>query len=269
MNGEPRLPFARKAVIGMVHVRALPGTPYHDQPLAEILGTAAAEARMWTEAGCDGVLVENMHDRPYLCRTVGSEVVAAMTTAVETVIGAAGVPVGVQILAGANREALAVAHICGAAFIRAEGFVYAHVADEGLMASADAGPLLRYRRDIGAERVAILADVHKKHASHAITADVPLAEAVRAAEFFGADAVVITGTTTGRHADPEDVRCAAEASALPVAVGSGLSAENIAAYWPLADLFIVGSSIKRDGLWSNPIDTLRLKAFMAAVEKLR
>lgn len=253
----------------MVHVRALPGTPYHDQPMAEIVAAAAAEARLWADAGCDGLIVENMHDRPYLCRTVGSEIVAGMTAAVEAVVGAVGIPVGVQILAGANREALAVAHLCGARFIRAEGFVFAHVADEGFMAGADAGPLLRYRRDIGADGVAILADVRKKHASHAITADVPLDEQVRAAEFFGADAVVITGPATGQKADVEDVRRAAAAGAVPVAVGSGLTAENIAIFWPLADLFIVGSSIKRDGLWSNSIDTLRLKAFMAAVAALR
>ena len=50
----------------------------------------------------------------------------------------------------------------GAHFIRAEGFVFSHVADEGMM-DACAGKLLRHRRTIGAERVLVLSDVKKKH----------------------------------------------------------------------------------------------------------
>ena len=84
----------------------------------------------------------------------------------------------------------------GAAFVRVEGFVFAHVADEGLIES-DAGALLRYRRAIGAEGVRVFADVKKKHSAHAITADVDLAETAHAAEFFLADGVIVTGAATG------------------------------------------------------------------------
>lgn len=41
--------------------------------------------------------------------------------------------------------------------------------------------------------------------SHAITQDVSLAETARAAEFFMADGIVITGTATGRPAEPDHV----------------------------------------------------------------
>ena len=109
-------------------------------------------------------------------------------------------PLGVQVLAAANREALAVALACGAAFVRVEGFVFAHVADEGLM-EADAGALLRYRTAIGAEQIRVFADIKKKHSSHAITADVDVAETARAAEFALADGVIVTGAATGQPAD--------------------------------------------------------------------
>lgn len=99
---------------------------------------------------------------------------------------ASGLPLGVQILAGANLAAMAVAHACGASFVRVEGFVFAHVADEELIESS-AGELLRYRRAIGADAVRVFADIKKKHSAHAITADVDLAETARAAEFFQAD----------------------------------------------------------------------------------
>lgn len=50
----------------------------------------------------------------------------------------------------------------GLDFIRAEGFVFSHVADEGLL-NACAGDLLRYRKQIGAEHVKIFTDIKKKH----------------------------------------------------------------------------------------------------------
>lgn len=40
--------------------------------------------------------------------------------------------------------------------------MYSHIADEGLM-NACAGPLLRYRHNIGAEHIAIFTDIKKKH----------------------------------------------------------------------------------------------------------
>ena len=63
---------------------------------------------------------------------------------------------------GSNKEALAVAHASGADFIRAEGYVFSHVADEGWMDSC-AGELLRYRKMIDAEKVMVFTDIKKKH----------------------------------------------------------------------------------------------------------
>ncbi|HYD00254.1 MAG TPA: BtpA/SgcQ family protein, partial [Phycisphaerales bacterium] len=166
-----------KALIGMVHVPALPGSPASKLAARQIAAHVAAEARLLAKTGFDALLLENMHDAPYLTRH-DPAVVAAMTAAGLAVRDAApDLPMGVQVLAAGNREALAVALACGGTFIRCENFVFAHVADEGLMPTAEAGELLRYRRSIGAESVAVFADLKKKHASHAITGDVSLAEA--------------------------------------------------------------------------------------------
>lgn len=256
----------KKALIGMIHVQALPGTPGSRLPVAEIARVAADEARMLGEAGFDAIIIENMHDVPYLRREVGPEIVAAMTAVGIAVREAAsGLPLGVQILAGANRHALAVAQAIGAQFIRAEGFVFASVADEGLMEEADAGPLLRYRKAIGAENVKILADVKKKHSAHAITGDVDIAETAKAAEFFGADGVIVTGSATADPTPPRDVREVAEVVGVPVLVGSGVTPETAAGLLEHADGLIVGSCYKQDGLWSNPPDAERMRRLVAAV----
>jgi len=265
------LPFFahRKALVGMIHVPALPGTPRYTGSMKEITARAANEAGLLTAGGCDGLLIENMHDVPYLCGAVGPEIVAAMTAAALAVRQVSKLPLGVQILAAANREALAVAHACDAQFVRVENFAFAHVADEGLMPTADAGPLLRYRRLISAERVLVFADIKKKHAIHAITADVSITEAARTAEFFGATAVIVTGPATGRPPAIEDVIAVRRAVDIPVAIGSGLTPENLPQYWPHADVFIVGSYIKSGGLWSNAIDQNRLRGIVEAARKLR
>jgi membrane complex biogenesis BtpA family protein len=255
-----------RALIGMLHVGALPGSPAARERLDALIERSVAEARVYRDAGFHALMIENMHDRPYLAGAVGPEVVAAMTAIGRAVRAAVVLPLGVQVLSAANREALAVALACGAAFVRVEAFVFAHVADEGLL-EACAGPLLRYRRAIGAEHIAVFADVKKKHASHAITADVDLVETARAAEFFLADGVIVSGAATGRAADPEEVAAVSAAVKIPTLVGSGIAPDNLARY-ASARGFIVGSWVKRDGLWSNALDPDRVRAAAKAFAAL-
>ena len=248
----------------MVHVGALPGTPRHRLGVDQLVEQAVVEAKALASAGFDALLLENMHDVPYLRGDVGPEVVAAMTAVACAVRSAVDLPMGVQVLAAANRASLAVALAAGASFIRAEGFVFSAVADEGLLVDADAGALLRYRRAIGAERIAVLADIQKKHSSHAITADLDLAEFARGAEFFGADAVVVTGAATGEPTHDADVQAARRAVNIPVVVGSGATPENLPALLESAHAVIVGSWIKRGGRWDAPVDAARARAFVAS-----
>lgn len=257
---------ASRALIGMIHVDALPGTPGGRTEVGAIAERAVAEAEIYRDAGFNAVMIENMHDRPYLKGAVGPEIVAAMTAIGREVRRAVTLPLGVQVLAAADRESLAVAHACGAAFVRVEGFAFAHVADEGII-EGGAGELLRFRRAIGAESVRVFADVKKKHASHAITGDVDIVETARSAEFLLADGVIVTGTGTGKVTDAGEVFTVHSALDLPVFVGSGVSAENLAEYQE-ADGFIVGSSVKKGGVWSEPLDPARARALGRAFRAL-
>jgi membrane complex biogenesis BtpA family protein len=258
-----------KALVGMVHVAALPGTPRGTCPVPAIVEQAVEDAATLVDAGFDAILIENMHDVPYLRREVGPEIVAAMTMVACALRRAVDVPLGVQVLAGANHAALAIAHCAQARFIRVEGFVFASVADEGFIDQADAGPLLRYRRSIGAEDVAILADVKKKHSAHAITTDLDAAEMARAAEFFGADGVVITGIATGQPIRIDDLGSARLATTLPLVVGSGVTPDSTADLLAYADALIVGSWYKHDGHWANRPDPDRAKQLVDAVQAAR
>ncbi len=241
----------------MVHVRALPGTPNHHLSTQEIIRLAVEEAKAYEDAGLDGIMLENMHDVPYINKQVGPEITAALTAIACAVRSAVKLPLGLQILAAANKSALAVAMSSDMQFIRAEGFVFGHLADEGYI-DACAGELLRYRKLIGAEHIAVLTDIKKKHSAHAITSDVSIGETASAAEFFLSDGLIVTGSATGKATDPVDLQAVRKASALPILIGSGITAENILSYWDLADSFIIGSYFKTDGLWSKPLSMERI-----------
>ncbi|HIB50783.1 MAG TPA: BtpA/SgcQ family protein [Phycisphaerales bacterium] len=255
----------KNALIGMVHLHALPGTPKNNKTPEQIIAVAVDEATKLVEYGFDAVLVENMHDTPYLLREVGPEIIASMTVAVQAVVDAVDVPVGLQILAGANKAAIAVAHATGAHFIRAEGFAFASVADEGIMDVADAGPLLRERRRIDADDIAILADIQKKHSSHALTADLSIGDHARGADFMGADGVIVTGNHTGHAVDLAQLREVRGATELPLLVGSGVTPENVKDIFQYADAAIVGSSIKQGGNWANQLDATRCKELTSSL----
>ncbi len=252
-----------KALIGMVHLCALPGTSGSDKTPQQIIDIAIDEATKLAEFGFDAVLIENMHDTPYLLREVGPEIVSTMTVVAKEVVDAVDVPVGIQILAGANKAALCVAHATGAQFIRAEGFSFASIADEGIMDVADAGPLLRERRRIDAHQIAILADIQKKHSSHAITSDLSIGDQARGADFMRADGIIVTGNHTGHAVDIAQLREVRGATELPILVGSGVTTRNIKEIFEFADAVIVGSSIKQEGNWANSLDASRCKDLIA------
>jgi hypothetical protein len=257
-----------KPIIGMIHVGALPGAPTNTQSVAEITAQAVREAVIYRDAGIDGIIIENMHDVPYLRGAAGPEIVAAMAIIAQVVKSESNLPVGVQILAAANVEALAVAHAAGLDFVRAEGFVFAHVADEGYIESS-AAKLLRYRKMIGAERVQIWADIKKKHSSHAITADISLGATAEAAEFMRGDAVIITGSVTGAPPRLSDVQEVKAHCRLPVLLGSGIDAQNIADFYAAADGFIIGSYFKVDGHWARPVEASRVAGLLEIAARLR
>lgn len=68
----------KKSIIGMIHVQALPGTPNHKMSLNKISDLAVKEAKQYENAKLDAIIIENMHDVPYLKGQVGPEVTAGI-----------------------------------------------------------------------------------------------------------------------------------------------------------------------------------------------
>ena len=264
----------RQAVIGVIHSRPLPGSPNYDgQSMAAITQFALDEAERYRAAGgtdgVDGLIVENHGDIPFAKpEHLGPETAACMAVMTQAVRVASGLPVGVNVLANGAIVALAVAKAAGASFIRVNQWANAYVANEGFV-EGPAGAAARYRAWLHARDVRIFADVHVKHGAHAITADRPIAELARDVEFFDADVAIATGSRTGEPASLDELRAIAGGTSLPVAVGSGVTPDNVGDILAIADAVIVASYLKHDGVWWNPVDPERLAVFMQAVRRAR
>ena len=260
----------RKAVIGVIHLHALPGSPEYDgASMDALLAHALSEAERYRAGGLDGLIVENHGDIPFAKPAdLGPETAACMAVITQAVRTATRLPVGVNVLANGAVQALAVAKAAGAAFIRVNQWANAYVANEGFM-EGRAAEAARYRAWLHARNVKIFADVHVKHGAHAITADRSIQELARDVEFFDADVAIATGQRTGDSATTEELRTIAAGTSLPVAVGSGVNPDNVGDILSVADAVIVASYFKQDGVWWNEVDPARVATFMQAVAKAR
>ena len=237
----------RPILVGMVHLGALPGSPKYAGEWPALLNAARQDAASLAEGGADAVLLENFSDDPFFKTKVPRITIAAMTVAALAVReSAAGLPVGVNVLRNDGRAALAVAIAAGCQFIRVNVLSGARVTDQGIIQGI-AADLLRKRRSWGGEKIAIWADVDVKHS-------VPLAgrpledEVADLLARGGADALIVSGSGTGRPTDPEKLaRVKSAAGSTPVLVGSGATPHSARDTRGDAHGFIVGTALKRNG----------------------
>jgi membrane complex biogenesis BtpA family protein len=255
-----------KPVIGMVHCWPLPGAPgYSGYGMSEIIEHAVADASALAEGGCHGLIVENMWDIPFRAGPhIQPESIAAQAVVAHAVRQAVPeLPLGINLVHNGGVALLGIAIAAGADFIRVCMFTGAGVWDAGSWDEGCAADLLRRRKELHAEHIKIFADVDKKHSVRFPGID--LATHMEWTNFFGADAMIISGRMTGDAPDLAKVQSArALAGSTPILLGSGTDERNIAAFMEVADGVIVGSSIKVDGEIANPVDIERVRRFVAA-----
>ncbi|MFQ5535871.1 MAG: BtpA/SgcQ family protein [Gemmatimonadota bacterium] len=251
-------------LIGMIHLPPLPGAPRWGGSMQEVLDRARTDARILTDAGFTGILVENFLDAPFYGETVPPETVSALTLAVAAAREATSLPVGVNVLRNDARAAMAIAAATEARFMRVNVHTGAMWTDQGLL-EGRAAETLRLRRSLGAD-VVILADVLVKHATP--PPGTSLEQAARDARQRGlADALIVTGEGTGRPASEEALfRVKDAVPDAPVFVGSGVTPRSAAAMRAVADGIIVGSALARDGdPGAGGVDPEKASALVAAV----
>jgi membrane complex biogenesis BtpA family protein len=252
-----------KLLIGVVHLRPLPGSPRWHGDMESVVELAVNDAHAYERGGAHALFIENFGDVPFTRGSVAPETIAAMAAAGRAIRDAVKLPIGFNVLRNDACAALALCAVCDGAFVRVNVHTGAMLTDQGLI-EGNAYDTLRYRQRI-CPAAQIFADVHVKHA-------VPLGnwtieDAARDTVERGlADALIVSGTGTGLATDLADVeRVRHTCPATKVLLGSGVRLENIRDFLPVADGFIVASSLKLNGKLSNPVDVKRVAALVRAL----
>lgn len=265
-NWLTELTGAKKPIIGMAHLPALPGTPLYDASggMRRIRDWAARDLEALQSGGISAVMFCNENDRPYRLDADAASI-AAMADVVASLRGELSVPFGVNVLWDPHAT-LAVAAATEAAFAR-EIFTGAFAGDFGLWVRT-AGDAFRYRREIGAERCRLIFNINAEFA--APIAPRPLGEVAKSVVFSSMpDALCVSGPITSQPADASGLAEAAAAvsdSGVPVLVNTGLRATNAAELLRIADGAIVGSSLKEGGVTWNRVDKYRVRELMDVVQ---
>ena len=255
---------ARKPVIGMLHVPALPGSPQNRLEFDAIIDWVMTDAEALAGGGADGFILENFGDIPFYPDQAPPHTVAFLTALGCEIRRRFKQPLGINVLRNDAESALAVASATEAEFIRVNIHTGARLTDQGLI-EGRAHDTLRYRKLLGCD-VKIFADVDVKHSAPVAARD--LSDEVEEIVSRGcADAIIVTGSATGKQTALEDLKAAKGAAGpAPVFAGSGVGLSNAVAVLQIADGLIVGTAFKRDGVTTNPVETERVRALVELVK---
>lgn len=244
-------------LLGVVHLRPLPGSPRSTAAMDEIIKAALADAKAYQQGGADAVIIENFGDIPFTKDRVPAETCAAMAVAGQAVREAIKLPVGFNVLRNDPLTALGLCSACGGDFIRVNVHSGAMITDQGVI-EGNAFATLRKRKELGLDRVKVFADVHVKHAT--TLGDLSLEDAARdTLDRALADGLIVSGVGTGHPTAIADLHAVRKTCPqAPLLLGSGVTIENVGNYLGLASGFIVGSSLKRGGKIGHPVDSRRV-----------
>jgi uncharacterized protein len=258
---------AGKAVIAMVHLGALPGSPLYDSGagIEGIVEGARNDLIALQAAGFDAIMFGNENDRPYEFK-VDAASSSTMAYVIGRLRGEIKLPFGVNMLWD-PMSTIAVAAATGAAFVR-EIFTGAYASDMGLWAP-DAGAAMRYRNRLGRADLALLFNVSAEFA-HSLDRR-SVADRARSAVFSSIpDAILVSGAITGEAAAMEDLEAVKRALPdTPVLANTGVKHTTVSDVLGIADGCIVGSALKVDGVTWNPVDPQRALEFMRLARAAR
>lgn len=256
-------------IIAALHLPPFPGSAHPDRKtLSAIREFALRNTEMAVKAGIQAVFLQDLGDHP-VAKPIPAHIIAGMSVIGSQVHTAfPQLALGVSLMGHGAKEPLSIAQAIGAKFVRIKVYVGAMLKAEGLLEGC-AAEAIHYRHHLGAEDVAIFADVYDRTGEP--LGHLPLVEEVRQAVVFGrADAVILTGKNFEEtlsmitEISSSDVRT-------PILVGGGVNRSNLQEALRVADGIIVSSAFKsksgftRETLQMN-WDLEKMEEFMREVD---
>lgn len=256
-----------KPIIGMCHLKALPGDPKYDckKGLSWVTEMAQADLNALQRGGVDAVLFSNESSLPYLTE-VETITVASMAAVIAQLKSEIRVPFGVNVLWDPEAS-LDLAMATGAAFVR-EIFTGVYGSDFGLW-NTNCGKVIRHQHEIGAQHVRLFFNIVPESA--APLGERSVADIARSTVFnTEPDALCVSGLTAGKETSAQTLRIVKEAVPdTPVLANTGVRLSNIGEQLQIADGAVIGTTFKEEGNIWNPVKTERVTALMDKVKQIR
>ncbi|MCI1664778.1 MAG: BtpA/SgcQ family protein [Atopobiaceae bacterium] len=256
-----------KPIIGLVHLKPLPGDPFWpaDGSISDVIDAAAADLVALQSGGIDGVLFTNEFSVPYQ-KHVSPVTVASMSCVIGALLDEILVPFGAEAIYDGDAS-MDVCAATGASFTRCV-FTGVWSGDLGLV-DRDVATTLRHRHDLRLDDLLLLYFVTSEG-----EANVGGRSAFDQMDSLGfncrPDAYVLGGSSAGAATEPATfAEARRHAGDVPVICGTGCRADSIAGILADADGAFVGTSLKQGGIIENPVDETRVHALMDAARAAR
>lgn len=252
-----------KPIIAMIHLLPMPGSIKYSGDVNQIIDRAMEDAKILVEEGVHGLLIENAGDTPYsIDREVDPIQVVLMGIIGDKIKTKYNIPCGINVAINSNKNAIAIAKAANLDFIRATSWVNGYFSKQGFV-KPNSHYVIKYMQSIDATDKLILADVQIKNGSHFFLSDKSIVELAKDIESSYADAVIITGISTGVEPKEEDLRKLSQAISIPLFLGSGATKKNIKKIKGYVNGVIIGTHFRENGQMINPINVEKVKEFMS------
>ena len=245
--------------IGVVHLKALPGSPSYENNLSEIYKSALEDSTALQNGGVDSIIIENFGDIPFTKDSISKLTLAHFTNIAKELSDSLNIDIGINVLRNDGESALSIADSINANFVRINILSGTMYTDQGII-EGKANKLIKLKNSLS-NNIEIYADVFVKHAVPPIgyTIENQTEELLLRA---GADKIIITGDGTGKEINFEQLqKLRGIVPKGQLAIGSGVNESNIENYKNVADILIIGTGFKVDQNIAKPID-------VKSVEKL-
>ena len=256
-----------KAAFGLVHLLALPGDPMYDPEggMEKVYEAALDDITALQEGGIDALHFSNEFSFPYQ-KNPPKEILSAMAYIIGRLKPHIQVPYGANVISNPS-DSVALCATVGASFTRGT-FSGVYSGNMGLYDTA-VGDYVRLRHNLHADHVKMINYVTPESSADIGGRD-PLASALSAQFNNMPDGFAVPGATAGKSADISLLHQLREAMPDMVLVAStGVKYETVEDIYSVCDAAFIATSLKKDGVFANPMDKDRVKRFMDKLKEYR
>lgn len=267
MSWLKELFHTEKPIIGLLHLKALPGDPFffEKDKITDVISQARADLHALQDGGVDGILITNEFSMPYE-KNVSRVTVASMGTVIGAFLDEITVPFGAEAIYDGD----ATIDICaatGASFTRCL-FTGAWAGDLGVV-DRDIAVTLRHKHNLRLDDLKLFYFVTSE--GEVFLNDRTTADIAKTVIFnCHPDALVVGGSAAGQNPGAEVIKAIQSVSGTtPVVCGTGCKKENVKDILAAGNGAFVGTTFKKDGVFENPVDRERVSEFMRIVKEFR